>query len=104
MERYILNGSFSYQNGLFKLDLRANFSGILLNFSKLAWYDPKTQKRFSWFVFVIFIMGGAWSHADAYDYPLKDPYLATVIGTPSEFQPKMPEKIDYKMLSFKVFC
>ncbi len=54
-------------------------------------------------MFIIFLMGGAWSHADAYDYPLKDPYLATVIGTPSEFQPKLPEKIDYKMLSFKVF-
>jgi len=63
-------------------------------------------KRFSWLVFIIFLMGlmgGAWSPADAYDYPLKDPYLATVIGTPSEFQPKLPEKIDYKMLSFKVF-
>ena len=36
--------------------------------------------------------------------PVEDPYLATVIGTPSEFQPKLPEKIDYKMLSFKVFC
>jgi hypothetical protein len=60
-------------------------------------------KRFSWLMFIIFLMGGAWSHADAYDYPLKDPYLATVIGTPSEFQPKLPEKIDYKMLSFKVF-
>jgi hypothetical protein len=48
-------------------------------------------------------LGGAWSHADAYDYPLKDPYVATVIGTPSEFQPKLPKKIDYKMMSFKVF-
>jgi hypothetical protein len=60
-------------------------------------------KRFSWLVFVIFLMGGAWSIAGAYDYPFKDPYLATVIGTPSEFQPKLPEKIDYKMLSFEVF-
>lgn len=61
------------------------------------------MKRFSWLVFVIFLMGGAWSIAGAYDYPFKDPYLATVIGTPSEFQPKLPEKIDYKMLSFEVF-
>jgi len=60
-------------------------------------------KRFSWLVFFIFLLGGAWSRANAYDYPLKDPYLATIIGTPSEFQPKLPEKIDYKMLSFKVF-
>jgi len=48
-------------------------------------------------------MSAVWSQAGAYDYPLKDPYLATVIGTPTEFQPKLPEKIDYKMLSFKVF-
>jgi hypothetical protein len=48
-------------------------------------------------------MGSAWSQANAYDYPFKDPYVATVIGTPSEFQPKLPEKIDYKMLSFEVF-
>ncbi len=61
------------------------------------------MKRFSWLVFVIFLMGGAWSIAGAYDYPFKDPYQATVIGTPSEFQPKLPEKIDYKMLSFEVF-
>ena len=61
------------------------------------------MKRFSWLVFVIFLMGGAWSPAGAYDYPFKDPYVATVIGTPSEFQPKLPEKIDYEMLSFKVF-
>ncbi|MDB4442557.1 alpha/beta hydrolase [bacterium] len=61
------------------------------------------MKRFSWLVFFIFLLGGAWSQTSAYDYPLKDPYLATVIGTPSKFQPKLPEKIDYKMLSFKVF-
>ena len=61
------------------------------------------MKRFSWLVFFIFLTGGAWSHADAYDYPLKDPYLATVISTPTEFQPKLPKKIDYEMLSFKVF-
>jgi hypothetical protein len=60
-------------------------------------------KRFSWLVFVILVMGGAWSPAGAYDYPFKDPYLATVIGTPSELQPKLPKKIDYKMLSFEVF-
>ena len=61
------------------------------------------MKQFLRFLLFVFLTVGAWSHADAYDYPLKDPYLATVIGTPSEFQPKLPEKIDYKMLSFKVF-
>ena len=61
------------------------------------------MKRFLWLVLFTLLLGGAWNPAGAYDYPLKDPYLATVIGTPTEFQPKLPEKIDYKMLSFKVF-
>ena len=61
------------------------------------------MKRFTWRVLFIFLMVGAWSQANAYDYPFKDPYLATVIATPEEFQPKLPKKIDYKMLSFKVF-
>jgi len=60
-------------------------------------------KRFTWLVFFVLLLWGAGGQANAYDYPLKDPYLATVIATPSEFQPKLPEKIDYKMLSFKVF-
>ena len=61
------------------------------------------MKRFTSLVLFIFLLGGAWCQANAYDYPFKDPYLATVIGTPSNFQPKLPEKIDYKMMSFKVF-
>jgi hypothetical protein len=60
-------------------------------------------KRFSWLVFFILLMGGVGGQADAYDYPLKDPYLATIIATPTEFEPKLPEKIDYEILSFKVF-
>jgi hypothetical protein len=38
-----------------------------------------------------------------YDYPFKDPYVATIIGTPSEFEPKLPEKIDYKLMAVNVF-
>jgi pimeloyl-ACP methyl ester carboxylesterase len=41
--------------------------------------------------------------AAAYDYPLRDPYLATIIGTPEEFQPQLPEKIDYELLNLQVF-
>lgn len=41
--------------------------------------------------------------AGAYDYPIKDPYAATIIGTPEEFQPSLPDKIDYDLLSVKVF-
>jgi hypothetical protein len=51
----------------------------------------------------ILLSGGAGIQAGAYDYPLKDPYVATIIATPSEFEPKLPEKIDYELLSLKVF-
>jgi hypothetical protein len=43
------------------------------------------------------------NHTEAYDYPLRDPYVATIVGTPEEFQPALPEKIDYELLSLKVF-
>jgi hypothetical protein len=55
----------------------------------------------SWICVLLLSVTGTQS--EAYDYPLKDPYLATVIGTPEEFQPKLPEKIDYDLLSLKVF-
>lgn len=38
-----------------------------------------------------------------YDYPLKDPLVSTIIGTPSELEAKLPEKIDYKLMALKVF-
>jgi hypothetical protein len=41
--------------------------------------------------------------AGAYDYPIKDPYAATIAGTPTELQPDLPEKIDYELLGLKVF-
>jgi hypothetical protein len=49
------------------------------------------------------IFGAVWAQAWAYDYPFPDPYVATIIGTPDEFQPKLPEKIEYELLSLKVF-
>jgi len=60
-------------------------------------------KRLLCFVLLILLAGFSVQQAAAYDYPLKDPYLATVIGTPTELQPKLPEKIDYEMLALTVF-
>ena len=56
------------------------------------------MKRLLRFTLLFLILGGGWSHGLAYDYPLKDPYLATVIGTPAELQPTLPEKIDLAQL------
>jgi hypothetical protein len=60
-------------------------------------------KRFSWILLFTLLLGDAWSQAWAYDYPFKDPYLATIIGTPEEMEADLPEKIDYELLSLKVF-
>ena len=49
------------------------------------------------------LLGVIGGPAGAYDYPFKDPYLTTIIATPEEFQPKLPEKINYELLSLKVF-
>jgi hypothetical protein len=49
------------------------------------------------------IVGFSATHAAAYDYPLKNPYVATIIGTPMELEAELPEKIDYELLGLKVF-
>jgi len=60
----------------------------------------KPLLRFGLLILLAVVAGQS---AVAYDYPLKDPYLATVIGTPSELQPKLPDKIDYALLDLTVF-
>jgi hypothetical protein len=49
------------------------------------------------------IVGFSATHSAAYDYPLKNPYVATIIGTPTELEAELPEKIDYELLGLKVF-
>jgi len=51
----------------------------------------------------ILLLAVTGSRAGAYDFPLRDPYAATIIGTPEEFQPQLPERIDYELLSLNVF-
>jgi hypothetical protein len=38
-----------------------------------------------------------------YDYPLKDPYAATIIGTPKDYKASFPEDIKVKNLKMTVF-
>jgi hypothetical protein len=49
------------------------------------------------------LLGVIGGPAGAYDYPVKDPYAATIAGTPTELEPSLPEKIDYELLGLKVF-
>jgi len=39
--------------------------------------------------------------AYAYDYPIDDPYAATIIGTPQQIQAELPKKIPVKTCSLK---
>lgn len=43
------------------------------------------------------------SHADTYDYPFDDPYVATVVGTPEAYRADLPEKIPTKLDEITIF-
>ena len=45
-----------------------------------------------WFCLVLLGCGAA----NAYDYPFKDPYVATVLGTPAEFAAVLPKNVPVK--------
>jgi hypothetical protein len=49
------------------------------------------------------IVGFSGTQAAAYDYKVDDPYVASIVGTPEVLEWKLPEKIDYELLSLKVF-
>ncbi len=44
-----------------------------------------------------------WASAYAYDYPIDNKYLATVVGTPPEYRADLPEKIPLKNRSITIF-
>ena len=44
-----------------------------------------------------------WASADAYDFPIDNKFLATVVGTPPEFRADLPKKIPLKKRSITIF-
>jgi hypothetical protein len=50
----------------------------------------------------IWVLSG-WASADAYDYPIDNRFLATVVGTPPEYRADLPEKIPLKKRSIEIF-
>jgi len=60
-------------------------------------------KRLVLVIICAVIVGFSGTQAAAYDYPVKDPYAATIAGTPTELEPSLPESIDYELLGLKVF-
>lgn len=49
---------------------------------------------------MLFLIGGV---ANAYDYPITDPYAATVIGTPPEYAYVVPGKVPVKNDTIEIF-
>lgn len=47
--------------------------------------------------------GAAGATDETYDYPLRNPYVATVIGTPQRFKAALPENIPMKRARLTVF-
>ena len=47
--------------------------------------------------------GAAGATDETYEYPLRDPYVATVVGTPQRFKAVLPEKIPLKQARLTVF-
>jgi pimeloyl-ACP methyl ester carboxylesterase len=44
-----------------------------------------------------------WGAVSDYGYPLKDKYVATVVGTPHEYRADLPDKIPFKGKSITIF-
>ncbi|UCF95592.1 MAG: alpha/beta hydrolase [Desulfobacterales bacterium] len=54
-------------------------------------------------VFILLLASAGWTSSGTYDYPFTNPYVATIIGTPSEFAAPLPEKIKSKNLRLTIF-
>lgn len=56
-------------------------------------------------IFSFFVLTGLYSHSLAYEYPITDPFEASIIGTPAEFKAEIPEpdKVNVKTREIKVF-
>ncbi len=61
------------------------------------------MRKTLWLALAALWLGGAGSAVQAYDYPLKDPYLATIIGTPTEHEPELPDRVDSTLMRLRVF-
>jgi hypothetical protein len=54
-------------------------------------------------IFSFFVLTGVYSHSLAYEYPITDPFEASIVGTPKEFKAEVPEKVNVKTREIKVF-
>ena len=45
----------------------------------------------------------SWGATEEYGYPIKDKYVATVVGTPTEYHADLPDKIPFKTRRITIF-
>jgi len=54
-------------------------------------------------IFLFLFLTGVYSNSQAYEYPVTDPFEATIIGTPEALKAKIPEKVNVETKKLKVF-
>ena len=54
-------------------------------------------------IFLFVVLTGVCSNSLAYEYPIADPFEASIIGTPAEFKAEIPDKVNVKTREISVF-
>ena len=55
------------------------------------------------FLLAVFWLTPSWANTESYNYPFEDAFVATVVGTPDKYRPKLPKKIPLKKRKLTVF-
>jgi len=64
-------------------------------------YSPTI--RTIWCLLVLlFFTTPLWAQVDQYDYPIKNPYIATVVGTPTSLKAILPEEKDVRSKEYEL--
>ncbi len=61
------------------------------------------MKRFFLSICSLLLVSASWADSEVYDYPIVNPYAATVVGTPSPQKASLPEKVRIKNMKMTVF-
>jgi hypothetical protein len=61
------------------------------------------MKRYLGFLLAALWLSTGWASSDAYDFPIDNKFLATVVGTPPEYRADLPEEIPLKKRSIEIF-
>ena len=51
----------------------------------------------------LLLAASSWGATEEYGYPIKDKYVATVVGTPTEYYAELPDKIPFKTRRALIF-